>query len=494
MYFLGIDLGSSSVKLALIDSRTGLRKALVNYPDQEMAMSAPQKGWAEQSPELWWSYICKGIAVLLQKAEVPSEQVTGIGLGYQMHGLVVVDADGAVLRDSIIWCDSRAINQGDELAIALGEEYCQKQLLNEPGNFTASKLAWVKENEPDLFQKIDKFMLPGDYLAYRFTGQITTTSTGLSEGILWDFSKDQMAVAVLNEIGASSRLVPDQVPILGNQGVIDAKGAKETGLQEGTPLLYRAGDQPNNALALQVLEAGEVAATGGTSGVIYAVSDSTSVKESARINNFVHVSHTAEKPSIGKLLCINGCGILYRWVLNNFQVSSYDEMNELASSVPIGSEELMIIPFGNGAERMLLNSDVGGHIIGLDFNRHTKAHICRAALEGIAFSFYYGFEILQGDGVSTSVIRTGNDNLFRSELFATTVATLLGLEIEIYNTTGAEGAARACALAQGKQEEFKRYMQNDHVMTFVPLQDASQYQEAYEKWRIELEKRLEHTL
>jgi xylulokinase len=451
MYFLGVDLGSSSVKLALIDSRTGQRKALVNFPEEEMAISAPQKGWAEQSPELWWSYVCQGIALLLQKAEVPSELVTGIGLGYQMHGLVVVDADGAVLRDSIIWCDSRAIQQGEEMAVGLGEDYCRNQLLNEPGNFTASKLAWVKEHEPELFSKIYKFMLPGDFLAYKLTGQFSTTATGLSEGILWDFPSNRIAKDVLQEIGASSDLVPELVPILGNQGTLDAKGAKETGLQEGTPLLYRAGDQPNNALALQVLEAGEVAATGGTSGVIYAVSDSTFVKESTRINNFVHVSHTKEKLSIGKLLCINGCGILYRWVLNNFQVASYEEMNALASSVPIGSEELMVIPFGNGAERMLLNTEVGGHIVGLDFNRHTKAHICRAALEGIAFSFYYGFEILQGDGVSTSVIRTGNDNLFRSELFATTVATLLGLEIEIYNTTGAEGAARACALAQGKK-------------------------------------------
>ena len=491
MYFLGIDLGSSSVKLALIDSQSGQRKALVQYPEKEMPMSSPQKGWAEQSPEQWWTYVCEGIDQLLRQATVPADKIEGIGIGYQMHGLVLLDKEGRVLRDSIIWCDSRAVEVGEELTLAMGEAYCNEELLNEPGNFTGAKLAWVKENEPELFAQAHCFMLPGDYLAYRFSGHPTTTMTGLSEGILWNFKQEKPAEKMLSAIGAKTELLPELVPILGRQVEVSATGAQESGLEEGTPIMYRAGDQPNNALALQVLNAGEVAATGGTSGVIYAVSDNNQIRESARINNFAHVNHVpGDKISIGKLLCINGCGILYRWILHNFQVSSYEEMNELASSVAVGSDGLMLIPFGNGAERMLLNKEVGGHVIGLDFNRHNKAHICRAALEGIAFSFYYGFEILKGDGVDTQVIRTGNDNLFRSELFATTVATLLGLEIEIYNTTGAEGAARACALALGKEDDFRRYMQNDHVMTFVPLPDDSKYREAYQRWRQELENRL----
>ena len=491
MYFLGIDLGSSSIKLALINSLNGQRKSLLQVPEQEMEISSPKRGWAEQSPEQWWAFVCQGISRLLEESNTQADQISGIGIGYQMHGLVLLDQEGNVLRDAIIWCDSRAVEIGEELTIAMGESYCKEELLNEPGNFTAAKLAWVKENEPELFKEAGYFMLPGDYLAYRFSEKPTTTTSGLSEGIFWNFSKEEPSGKMLEAIGGSRELLPELVPILGHQVVLSRVGAEESGLKEGIPILFRAGDQPNNALALQVLEAGEVAATGGTSGVIYAVSDSIEIREGARINNFAHVNHSpGEQIRIGKLLCINGCGILYRWILNNFQVSSYEEMNELANSVGVGSDGLVVIPFGNGAERMLLNQETGGHFMGLDFNRHTKAHICRAALEGIAFSFYYGFEILKEDGVETSVIRTGNDNLFRSELFATTVATLLGLEIEIYNTTGAEGAARACALAQGREEDFRRFMQNDHVMTFVPLPEDSEYKEAYQRWKKELENRL----
>jgi xylulokinase len=371
----------------------------------------------------------------------------------------------------------------------IGSEICDTHLLNSPANFTASKLKWVKENEPEIYAQIYKMMLPGDYIAYKLSGVVNTTVSGLSEGILWDFKKDEIADILLEHYGLEKEMIPDIVETFSIQSNVNEKGAKESGLTVGTPILYRAGDQPNNALTLNVFKPGEVAATGGTSGVVYAVTDNLSVKESSRVNNFAHVNYTPGKPTrIGKLLCINGAGIQYRWLLNNLNVETYDEMNALANEVPIGSDGIALIPFGNGAERMLKNQDIGTRIVNLNLNNHGKGHLCRAALEGIAFSFVYGMEIMESDGIKVNVLRAGNDNLFRSEIFSTTVATLIGYDIEIYNTTGAIGAARAANLHKVDFEAFgKTILDNDYVMTFSPKADKSAYQEAYITWKNELE-------
>ena len=488
MYFLGLDIGSSSVKIALVATDTGKCLGVVQEPEEEMSMYARHKGWAEQKPEDWWQCVCKGVKKIKKAHNVSKENIVGIGIAYQMHGLVIVDNDGNPLRKSIIWCDSRAVDIGENAFKEMGEEFCETHLLNSPANFTASKLKWVKENEPGLYQKTAKFMLPGDYVAYRLSDTINTTVSGLSEGVFWDFKTDTVSPDLLEEYGFQDNLIPDIVPTFSEQSTVSKKGAEESGLQVGTPILYRAGDQPNNALSLNVFHPGEVAATGGTSGVMYAVTDNLSVKECARVNNFAHVNYTkGETKNIGKLLCINGAGIQYRWLMNNLAVSSYEEMNQLASDIEIGSDGVCLIPFGNGAERMLLNKDVGTRIANLNLNRHHKGHLCRAALEGIAFSFVYGFEIMQSDGILPKVIRAGNDNLFRSEIFANTIATLIQQEIEIYNTTGAIGAARACALKDGDYERFASFMSNDHVMTFMPFKDQSPYKKAYENWKKELE-------
>ncbi|MDC6366513.1 MULTISPECIES: xylulokinase [Flavobacteriaceae] len=488
MYFLGLDIGSSSVKIGLTDSKTGKAIGVVQEPEEEMSMYAIKKGWAEQKPEDWWQCVCRGIQKIKRAYNVSKEDIEGIGISYQMHGLVVVDAEGKPLRKSIIWCDSRAVKIGETAFGKIGEEFCETHLLNSPANFTASKLKWVKENEPGLYEKIDKFMLPGDFIAFKFSDTINTTVSGLSEGIFWDFKQDEISQEILEHYGIDSELVPNIVETFSEQAIVSKQGAEESGLKEGTPILYRAGDQPNNALSLNVFHPGEVAATGGTSGVMYAVTDNLSVKECARVNNFAHVNYQKQKvQNVGKLLCINGAGIQYRWLLNNLAVSSYEEMNQLASEIEIGSDGICLIPFGNGAERILLNQDIGTRIVNMNLNRHHKGHLCRAALEGIAFSFVYGFEIIQSDGISPKVIRAGNDNLFRSEIFANTIATLIGQEIEIYNTTGAIGAARACALKDGDYDKFSSFTKNDHVMTFMPLKDKLPYQEAYNNWKTELE-------
>lgn len=487
MYYLGLDIGSSSIKAALVEIATGKSIGVVQEPENEMNMLAIKNGWAEQKPDDWWLYVCSAIQRLKQTHTISRTQIKGIGISYQMHGLVLVDKDGLPLRKSIIWCDSRAVDIGKNAFDEIGHERCAEHLLNSPANFTASKLKWVKENEPEIYSKIYKFMLPGDYVAFRFSNQINTTISGLSEGIFWDFKNDSLADFLFDHYDIDKSLVPSIVETFGLQSTVDQKGEEASGIAAGTPIFYRAGDQPNNALTLNVFNPGEVAATGGTSGVVYAVTDSLSGKESTRVNNFAHVNYTKSSSRIGKLLNINGAGIQYRWLLNNLDVNSYEEMNILASEVPVGSDGVCLLPFGNGAERMFNNQDIGTRLVNLNLNNHNKAHVCRAALEGIAFSFVYGMEILKSDGIDVQVMRAGNDNLFRSEIFANTVATLIEHEIEIYNTTGAIGAARAADLHKG---DFKNYgklvMENDHVMTFMPFKNKESYVKAYKNWKKEL--------
>lgn len=488
MYFIGFDIGSSSIKAALVEARTGKPLGVAIAPEKEMAMLALETGWAEQSPEEWWKYVCQASKKLMADHGIDPGQIEGIGISYQMHGLVLLDRQGEVIRDAVIWCDSRAVAIGQKAFDDLGNSRCSEQLLNSPGNFTASKLKWVKEHEPENYARIYKFMLPGDYIAFRLSGRMNTTISGLSEGIFWDFSKNGVASWLMDYYGLDAGLIPEIVPTFALQSEVSKSGAEEAGLQEGTPVLYRAGDQPNNALSLNVFYPGEVAATGGTSGVMYAITDNLSVKESSRVNNFAHVNYTPDNKYIGKLLCINGAGIQYRWLLNNLNVNSYEEMNTLAASVPVGADGVVILPFGNGAERMLNNLQLGTRMVNINLNNHNKAHLCRAALEGIAFSFVYGMEIMKSDGVEARVIRAGNDNLFRSPIFSETIASLIDQEIEIYNTTGAIGAARACQVHRDGLEAYGRQlMKNDYVMSYKPAADKNPYRLAYQKWKNELE-------
>ena len=486
-YFLGLDIGSSSVKVALVNASDGTHIGVVQQPETEMAIDAPQAGWAEQHPEDWWYHVCKGISKIKTAYDISEKDIVGIGIAYQMHGLVLVDDKGHVLQKSIIWCDGRAVKIGEQTLLGLGDDYCKQHLLNAPGNFTASKLRWVLENEPENYRRISKFMLPGDYIAYRLSGSINSTISGMSEGIFWDFKNNRISEELMDYLDIERHMVPELVNTFSVQSLVSNQGAKESGLMEGTPILYRAGDQPNNALALNVLNTGEVAATGGTSGVMYAVTGNLQVEEYDKVNNFAHVNYDFKsEPKIGKLLCINGAGIQYRWLLNHLSVGSYEEMNQLASEVEVGSDGVSILPFGNGPERIFKNKDIGTRIVNLNLNRHHKGHLCRAALEGIAFAFVHGFEIMQNDGIVPKVIRAGNDNLFRSAIFSTTIATLIRKEIDIYDTTGAVGAARACIIHSCGYQEFSSFVGNDYSMTYVPNIKKEPYIKAYGLWKEEL--------
>ena len=494
MYLLGIDVGSSSVKTSLINGETGDCLSSAFYPKKEMAITAIQAGWAEQEPEQWWNNFKLALADVLKESQVNPADIGSIGISYQMHGLVLVDKNLDVLRPSIIWCDSRATAIGEKTLKEIGTEECLQNLLNSPGNFTASKLKWVKDNEPELYNKIHKIMLPGDYIAMRLSGEAKTTASGLSEGILWNFKENKLADMLLDYYGFDESIIPEVAPTFSIQGEVTETAAIELGLAKGTKISYRAGDQPNNALSLNVLNPGEIATTAGTSGVVYGVSDEIKYDPQSRVNTFAHVNHSTTKNRLGVLLCINGTGILNSWLNKNVGNSSisYEGMNVMASQIPVGSEGLSFLPFGNGAERVLGNQDPGAIMSGLNFNIHNQAHVFRAAQEGIVFSFKYGMDIMKEIGIEASVIRAGKANMFLSPIFRNTLSGITGATIELYNTDGSVGAARGAGIGSGYYSNASEAFENlKKLETIEPdTSKKAEYEAAYENWKNELDKNL----
>lgn len=495
-YLLGIDIGSSSVKVSILDSETGVSSGSAQSPDQkELGMISVQTGWAEQDPELWWDHFLIAFEKAVSQHGITKKDISAIGISYQMHGLVVVDENQKVLRPSIIWCDSRAVEIGDHALRELGTEFCLQNFLNSPGNFTASKLKWVKENEPELYKKIYKIMLPGDYIAMKLSGNISTTVSGLSEGIFWNFKENRVAWELLNHYGISADLLPEYRTSFENHGVVSSGVSKTTGLAEKTPITYKAGDQPNNAFSLNVLNPGEVAATAGTSSVMYSITDTPDYDLKSRVNTFVHVNHSQDKARYGVLLCVNGTGILNSWIKQNLfknDDSSFVKMNQIASKAPIGAEGLSVLPFGNGAERILENKFFGAEFSGLNLIRHDTSHFLRAAQEGIVFALNYGFDIMKGMGIKPKTVRAGHANMFLSPLFREAFVNITGTELELYNTDGSLGAARGSGMGAGiyssTEEAFAGLYKIDHLYPDPKL--SASYQQAYEQWLDKLSKQM----
>jgi xylulokinase len=495
MYTLGYDVGSSSVKTTLLNLETGKVEASAFSPKNEMPITAHHIGWAEQEPIMWWGNLKLATSEILSTSRIQKDRIIAIGISYQMHGLVIIDKNKQVIRPSIIWCDSRAVEIGKKAFKKIGKKKCLSSLMNSPGNFTSSKLRWVKENEPKLYDRIDKFMLPGDYIAMQLTGEAATTLSGLSEGILWDFKSNSIASFLLREYGIEPDLIPHLTPTFGEQGRLNHSASQELGLPEGIPVTYRAGDQPNNALSLNVMEPGEIAATAGTSGVVYGVSETRKYDPASRVNSFAHVNHSSGAQRIGVLLCINGTGIANSWIrrITGQQSIEYSRLNEIASTASVGSGGVIVLPFGNGAERMLENRDIGARILNLNFNIHSQAHLMRAVQEGIAFAFKYGIDIMHGMKIKPTVIRAGFANLFLSPIFADTLAQTAGVSIELYSTDGAQGAARGAALGmkyfKSRQEAFKGL---ERLKIIEPQNFRSaEYQELYQRWSSALQRTLQ---
>lgn len=492
MLLLGIDVGTSSIKVSVVDATTQQAIASAQYPEgEENKVLSPAPGWAEQDPNLWWEQTQLAIRKLINSHTFNPADIAAIGIAYQMHGLVVVDEGHRSLRNSIIWCDSRAVSHGEKAFQAMGSEFALEHLLNSPGNFTASKLAWVKENDPDNYKRANKIMLPGDYIALRLTGTATTSISALSEGIFWDFKNNKISEEVLSYFGFDKDILPEVNPLFGEHGRLQSDVAQQLGLKAGIPISYKAGDQPNNALSLNVLEPGEVAATAGTSGVIYAVSDQLIYDPQSRVNTFAHVNYTPEMPRTGVLLCINGTGILNSWArINMGKELSYSEMNQFAQQVPAGSEGLKILPFGNGAERFLSNKIIGAHFIDLDFNLHSRNHVFRAAQEGIAYSFRYGLDIIRSNGINPSVIRAGKANMFQSELFTRIFVNITGVPVELYHNDGSVGAALGAGIGAGIYSSPKEAFSKFSLLQVVEPESVHPYEGFYQEWLALLNQKL----
>lgn len=485
-YLLGFDVGSSSVKASLVDVESGEIASSAFYPEKEAPIMAVKAGWAEQDPQMWWENAKLSLKKVMNETGAKGEDILAIGISYQMHGLVCVDKAHKVLRPSIIWCDSRAVPYGERAFRDLGAELCLGHLLNSPGNFTAAKLAWVKENEPALFDRIDKIMLPGDYIAMKLSGEVKTTISGLSEGMLWDFKTKKPAKFLLDYFGFDENMLADIVPTFAIQSVVSKEAAVELGLKEGTPISYRAGDQPNNAVSLNVFNPGEIASTAGTSGVVYGVLGDVNYDTKSRVNTFAHANYTTELDRLGVLLCINGTGILNAWVHRNITPNmGYTEMNDMAAGVPIGSEGVKIIPFGNGAERVLENREVGCSVHGLNFNNHNQAHLVRAAQEGIVFSFCYGMEIMQNMGMELNKIHAGRANMFLSPLFRDTLAGVSGATIELYETDGSVGAAKGAGIGAGIYKDNNEAFATLKKLAVIEPDEKKrdEYLNAYAEWK-----------
>jgi xylulokinase len=483
MLLLGIDLGTSSIKVSVVDPATHAVLASAQYPDSEAAIISRQPGWAEQSPDRWWEYVQQAIHMVhATKAYNPAD-IAAIGIAYQMHGLVLVDKDQRVLRDSIIWCDSRAVPYGDRAFAAIGESRSLERLLNSPGNFTAAKLAWVKDQEPAIYAQIDKVMLPGDFIALRLTGQATTHISALSEGIFWDFKTDTLSEDVFSFFGFDQAMIPEVRPLFSVHGAVKADVAEALGLRKGIPVTYKAGDQPNNALSLNVLEAGEVAATAGTSGVIYGVSDQLTYDPGSRVNSFAHVNYTPAERRIGVLLCINGTGIMNRWIRDLIKGNDYNQLNAEAMRIAPGSAGLTVLPFGNGAERIFYNRIIGAQLLDIDLNVHGPAHLYRAGQEGIACCFRYGLDIMRENGMNPAVIRAGKANMFLSPVFTEAFVNATNVPVELYNSDGSVGAALGAGIGAGIFATAKEAFAGLKPVGRVEPTKSAEYEKLYGRWR-----------
>ena len=448
-YLLGVDLGTSGTKTVLFDE-TGRAAAshTAEYP-----MLQPQNGWAEQRPEDWYAAVCEGARAVLRKSGVRAADVVSVGLSGQMHGLVMLDERGQVLRPCILWCDQRTGAQAERMKALVGAQRLIELTANPAmAGFTAAKILWVQEHEPALYARCRHILLPKDYIRYRLTGEIATEVSDASGTQLMDVAHRCWSREVLERLSIDAALLPPVYESPEVTGRVHAQAAQDTGLMQGTPVVGGAADNSAAAVGTGVVRAGTAFTTLGTSGVVYAISDDVSIDPQGRI-------HTLCASVPGKwtaMSCTLAAGLSLRWLRDaccegevqraaQAGVDPYVLMGDMAAGVPLGADRLLYLPYLMGERCPHPDPDCRGVFFGLSA-MHTRAHLVRAVMEGVAYSQAECVEVFREMGVPVERM-TACGGGARSPLWRQMLADLYGCPVATLAVD--EGPALGAAILAG---------------------------------------------
>ncbi len=440
MDFLGIDVGTGGSRAVLIDSSGAI---VASATIEHAPFASPEIGWAEQNPEDWRRASIEAIRQVLANENVNAEDIAAVGLSGQMHGAVFLDKFDKVLRPSIIWCDQRTENQCRELTEKIGAEKLI-ELVSNPAlpNFTLTKMLWVRENEPEIWRKVKCVLLPKDYVRFCLTGDKATDVSDASGTLMLDVRNRKWSKEILaaSEIGES--LLPELYESAEITGTISAECAAETGLLKGTPVVAGASDNAAGAIGMGIVRVGSVSATVGTSGVIFAVTDKPSIDLRGRIHTFCHAA-----PNRWHVTGVTqAAGLSLRWFRDNFSLNeNYDDLTAESAKISVGADGLLWTPYLMGERTPHIDSNVRASLIGLTAS-HTKAHVVRAILEGVAFSLRDSLEIFKDLDIPIQTIKLGGGGA-RSSLWRQIQADVYGRAVEIVESD--EGAAYGAVLLAG---------------------------------------------
>ncbi len=446
IFTLGIDVGTSGTRALVIDERGNV---VASATEEHAAFSSPQIGWAEQHPEDWWRACCLAVPRALQQSGLKPSDIACVGLSGQMHGAVMLGENGEVVRPALIWCDVRTERQCRELTDNIGaaqliQATCNPALVN----FTLTKLMWVREHEPENWKRVRSIMLPKDYIRWRMTGELATDMSDASGTLLLDVAHRRWSRVMLEAAAIDERLLPGLFESPEVCGAINGEGASATGLRRGTPVVAGAGDQAAGAVGMGVVAPGMVSATIGTSGVVFAATDRPALEPGGRLHTFCHAI-----PGRWHAMGVTqAAGLSLRWFRDQFGVGTnqsdrdpYELLTDEAAQVPPGCQGLLWAPYLMGERTPHLDPNARGALVGLTAT-HTRAHVIRAILEGIAFSLRDTFTLFDEMKVDVKRVRLGGGGA-RSALWRQIQADVYGHEVEIVGAE--EGAAYGVAILAG---------------------------------------------
>ena len=405
-YVIGIDVGTGGTRAVLVDEKGAV---LASATHEHLPFASPQNGWAEQDPHDWWNACKQALGKLLEESAVQKTEIAAIGLTGQMHGAVLLDENDEVLRHALIWCDQRTQEECDELDKTVGTKRLV-ELTSNPAltNFTLTKLMWVRTHEPEIWKRFRSFLLPKDYIRLQLTGVRATDVSDASGTLLLDVANRRWSQEMLKATRLDARCLPQLFESQQVVGTITAHAALETGLAEGTPVVAGAGDQAAGAIGMGIVKAGDVSATIGTSGVVFAATDQPFLDPQGRLHTFCHAI-----PNRWHVMGVTqAAGLSLRWfrdtfgIVNGVTESPYESLSREASAIPAGADGVLWAPYLMGERTPHLDSEVRGALIGLAAS-HGRGHIIRAILEGVAFSLKDTLTIFAEIGVPVNDIRLG---------------------------------------------------------------------------------------